>query len=132
MLHVVDLHPARCALQQDGACVLGERNGADEDHQRDEGAGRGVRVEARLGGGLPDDDGGDDDADVVDGVADHVDEDPEHAEVSTGFLELGRVVAVLRVGTDGLLSLWLTYRYWFRRGDGWALVRRERARGFGG
>lgn len=75
MLHVVDLDAPGGALEQDGAGVLGQWEGADEDHDGDEHARRRVGVEAGLGTRLPDDDGGNDNADVVDGVADDVDED---------------------------------------------------------
>lgn len=102
MLHVVDLDAPGGALEQDGARVLGQRDGADEDHDGYEHARRGVGVKPGLGARLPDDDGGDDDADVVDGVADDVDEDAQHAEVAAGLLHLGHVVAVLGVRPDGL------------------------------
>lgn len=102
MLDVVDLDTSRGALEQDSARVLGQRDGADKDHYRDEHARRRVGVEPGLGARLPDDDGGDDDADVVDCVADDVDEDAEHAEVAAGLLRLGHVVAVLCVRPDGL------------------------------
>lgn len=82
-----------------------QRDGADEDHEGDEGAGGRVRVEPLLVAGLPDNYRGDDDPDVVDGVADHVHQHPEHAQVAAGLLELGRVVAVLRMRLDGLGGL---------------------------
>lgn len=103
MLHIVDLNTPGGALEQDGPGVLGQRDGADEDHYRDEHARRRVGVEPGLGARLPDDDGGDDDADVVDGIADDVDEDAEHAEVAAGLLPLSHVVTVLCVGSNGLL-----------------------------
>lgn len=102
MLHVVNLDAPRCTLEQDGSGVLGQRNGADEDHYRDEHARRRVGVEPGLGPRLPDNYSGNDDADVVDGVADDVDEDTEHAEVAAGLLHLGHVMTVLCVGPNGL------------------------------
>lgn len=102
MLYVVNLNTSRGALEQDGTGVLGQRDGADEDHYRDKHARRRVGVEPGLGARLPDDDGGDDDTDVVDGVADDVDEDAEHAEVAARLLHLGHVVTVLCVGPNGL------------------------------
>lgn len=102
MLHVVNLNASGGALEQDGPGVLGQGDGADEDHYRDEHACRRVGVEAGLGARLPDDDGGYDDADVVDGVADDVNEDAEHSEVAAGLLRLGHVVTVLCVGSNGL------------------------------
>lgn len=105
VLHVVNFHAPGRALQQNGPRVLGEWDGAEEDHQGDEHARRRVRVEARVALGLPDDDGGDDDANVVDGVADDVDQDAHHAEVVARLLKLGHVVTVLRVGVeDGLCA----------------------------
>lgn len=102
MLHVVDLNTSRRTLEQDGARVLGQRDGADEDHYRDEHARRRVGIEPGLGACLPDDYRGNDDANIVDGVADDVDEDTEHAEVAAGLLRLGHVVTVLCVGSNGL------------------------------
>lgn len=102
MLHVVDLDTSGGTLEQDGPGVLGQRDGADEDHYSDEHARRRVRVEPGLGARLPDDHGGNDDADVVDGVADDVDENAEHSEIAAGLLPLGHVVTVLCVGSNGL------------------------------
>lgn len=79
MLHIIHLHTPGCALQQDLARVQCQWDGAPKDHQGDESARRGVCVEALGEPGLPDDHGSDDDAYVVDGIANDVDEDPKHA-----------------------------------------------------
>lgn len=79
MLHIIHLHTPGRALQQNLARVQRQWDGAPEDHQRNEGARRGVCVEALGVAGLPDDDGGNDDANVVDRIAYYVDQDPEHA-----------------------------------------------------
>lgn len=102
MLHVVDFNTPGCALEEDGPRVLGQRDGADEDHDGDEHARSRVGIEPGLGACLPDDYGGNNDADVVDGIADDVDEDTEHAEVTARFLHLSHVVTVLRVRSNPL------------------------------
>lgn len=103
MLHIIHFYTSGCALQQDLARVEGQRDGAPKNHEGDEGACCRVCVEALGEAGLPDNHGGDNDANVVDGVANDVDQDPEHAEVAAGLVQLGRVVAVLCVSMDGAL-----------------------------
>lgn len=105
MLHIVDFHAAGRTLQQDCARVLGEWDGAEEDHQGNEHARSRVRVEPRVAFGLPNHDGGDNDADVVDRVADDMDQNSHHAQVMTWLLKLGHVVTVLRVSLEGLCLL---------------------------
>lgn len=102
MFHVIDLNTSGRTLEQDSARVLGQRDGADEDHYRDEHARSRIGVEPGLGACLPDDYGCNDDANIVDGVANDVNEDTEHAEVAAGLLRLGHVVTVLCVGSNGL------------------------------
>lgn len=102
MLHIVNLDASGGALEQDSPRVLGQWNGTDEDHDCDEHARRRVRVEPGLGTRLPDDDGCDDDTNIVDGVADDMDENTEHAEVTAGLLRLSRVMTVLCMSADGL------------------------------
>lgn len=102
MLHIVDLNTSRRALEEDGPRVLGQRDGADEDHYCDEHARRRISVKSGFAAGLPDDDGGNDNADVVDGVADDVDEYPEHAEVTARLLPLSHVVTVFCVRSNAL------------------------------
>lgn len=102
MLHVVDLNTPRRTLEEDGTRVLGQRNGADEDHYGDEHARRWVSVETGLAARLPDDDGGNDYTDIVDGVADDVDEYPEHAEVAAGLLPLSHIVTVFCMRPNAL------------------------------
>lgn len=102
MLHIVDLDTPRRTLEEDCPRVLGQRDGADEDHYGDEHARRGVSVEPGLAARLPDDDGGNNDADVVDGVSDNVDKYPEHAEVAAGLLPLSHVVTVFCVRANAL------------------------------
>lgn len=70
MLHIVEEDPGGCALKQDVARTLRLRDGNTKDHESDEGTRCWVCIETLWRGGLPDDDGGDDDTDVVDGVAD--------------------------------------------------------------
>ena len=102
VLDVPQVDAAGGALQQDGAAVLDEGQRREQDHDGDAHARAGVGVEARRVVGLPDHQGGDDDADVVEGVADDVGEHAEHAQVAAGALKLGCVVAVLCVRLDGL------------------------------
>lgn len=70
MLHVLDLHAPWGALEEDGARVPCQRYGTYEDHDGDEHARRRVCVVACFVLRLPDDDGGNNDTDVVDGVPD--------------------------------------------------------------
>lgn len=105
MLHIVHLHATGRALEQDLARVQRQWDGAPKNHEGDEGARCGVCVEALRVAGLPDNDGGDDDANVVDRVAYEVDQDAEHAQIAAGLGQLGRVVAVLCVGMDGALMV---------------------------
>lgn len=68
----------RC-LEEDAAGGGDEGVGGEEDHEGDGEADGGVGVETRGGVGVGDDEGDDDNADVVDGVGDDVEEDAEHA-----------------------------------------------------
>jgi len=102
MLHVVDFNTPRCTLEEDGPRILGQRDGAEEDHYCDEHARRWIGIEPGLTARLPDDDGGNDDADVVDGVADDMDEDAQHAEVAAGLFHLSHIVTMLCVRPNAL------------------------------
>lgn len=95
MLHIVDYHPFGRALKQDLATILCLRYSYAKDHDGDEGTSCGICVEALRGRGLPDDDGRDDDADVVDGITDDMDQHPEHAQIASGFPDVELVVSVL-------------------------------------
>lgn len=106
MLHIVDDDTLGCALKQNLAGVLRLLDGYAKNHKGDEGTSCRVCIEALGGGCLPDDDGGDDDADVVDGIADDMDQNSEHAQVAAGLLDFERVVAVLGVVADGLGGRW--------------------------
>lgn len=105
VLHVIDFYAPRRALQQDCPRVLCEWYGAEEDHQGDKHACCRVRVETRITFGLPDNDGGDNDANVVDGVANDMDQNSHHTEVMARLLKLGHVVTVLCMRVDGLCWL---------------------------
>lgn len=102
MLDIGDLYSSGGTLEQDGPRVPGERYGADEDHDGYKHARCRVCVEAPLESRLPYHHSSDDDADVVDGVSDDVDQNTEHAEITTGRLKLGHVMTVLRMSSNGL------------------------------
>lgn len=105
MLHIVNLHAARRALQQDGARVLGEGDSAAENHEGDEHARCRVRVEACVALGLPNHDGGDNNADVIDCVANDMNQNSHHAQIMPRLFKLGHIVTVLRVRLEGLCLL---------------------------
>lgn len=95
-------------LQEDARGGFAERDGGGEDYGGDDqGDGR-VHVEAPAVVREPDEEGGGDDADVAEGVAQDVEEDAAHVEVAVrvavaalGLLFLGLGVSVLLV-VDGL------------------------------
>lgn len=75
MLDIIDFHTSWRALEQNCPGLPREWYGAQEDHQGNKGACSRVSVKSLLVTRLPDDDGGNNDADVVDGIAYHVNED---------------------------------------------------------
>jgi len=81
VLDVVKANAARCRLQQDGTRTVGERDGRDENQERNPHADGGVGVETRRRRGTPDDGGGSDDAYVVEGVAQDMQENAHDAEI---------------------------------------------------
>lgn len=103
VLDILEIHTKRRTLQQDQARVLDQRERREEDHDGDEEAHGGVRVEAGLALGLPDGDSDDHDADVVDRVAGYVEDHAEHAEVVARGREGESCVAVFVVAA-GLLG----------------------------
>lgn len=87
MLDVAQVDPLRRALQQDLAAVFDQRQRGEEDHERDAQPDGRIGVETPRRRGKPDDDGGDDDAYVVDGVAEHMQQGTLHAQVPTRHLD---------------------------------------------
>lgn len=81
-----------------------ERDGAGEDHDGDNHADAGVGIEASFVRRLPDHGRCDDDSNVVERVADHVNHDTRHAEVGVAMASLADVdfVAVAFVCKCGL------------------------------
>lgn len=82
--------------------MLDERERRQEDHDRDGHADGRIGVDARRRGREPDDEGGHDDRQVVERIADDVEQGAEHAEVPhrrrlEGLLG-GGGVAMLEVG----------------------------------
>lgn len=102
MLDVFKIHALGRALHEDLATIFHKRERREQDHNSYTHTHAGVSVEAVLGSREPDDQSGDDDTDVVECVADHVDEDSHHAEIATGRLQVHDGVAVLRMSADGL------------------------------
>lgn len=98
MFDIIDLNAARSALKQDSTRVLDERQGSQQNHNRDAHARTGIGVEPGWIMGLPDDHGGNDDADVVDSISDDVDQNTKHTEITAGLLKLSQVVTMLCVG----------------------------------
>jgi hypothetical protein len=102
VLDVAEADALRRALQQDLAAVLDQGPRRAQDHERDAHADGRVGVESSGGRGEPDDDGGDDDAHVVERIPENVEQRPHHAEVSARSLEGALDVVVIGVAVDGL------------------------------
>lgn len=81
-LDVHEVHAWWCALEQDVAGATCQWDSGRENHERN--VERDGRVDVEAVGRMrePDDKRGDDDADVVEGIAHDVDHGPEHAEIA--------------------------------------------------
>lgn len=101
MLDIGEVDALRRALEQDLAAVLDEGHGREQDYERDGHADGGIGVEPSGRGREPDDDRHDDDAHVVEGVSDDVEQGAEHAKVPSGGLDGVSCVAMLAVQIDG-------------------------------
>lgn len=102
VLDVAEVDALGCTLEQDLAAVLDQGHGREQNHDRDAHADGGIGVEARRRVGEPDDDGGDDDAHVVEGVPDDVEHGAHHAEIAAGRLDGLLHVAVVGVEVGAL------------------------------
>lgn len=102
VLDIAEVDALRRALEQDLAAVLHQGHGGEQDHDGDAHADGGIGIEAGVGAGEPDDDGGDDDAHVVEGVPEDVEHGAHHAEVAAGGLDGLLHVAVVDVEVGAL------------------------------
>jgi|SRR3569833_1911183 len=102
MLDITQVHATRRALEQDGSAVLHQRQCRHENHNGNAHTNAGISVVASFVAGKPDDGGGDDDSDVVESIADDVNQNPQPAQITARALKLDNVVPVLRVGVDRL------------------------------
>lgn len=73
-----------------------QREGSQEDHDGDEDSNRRIDIVSVFSLSLPNDESGHNYADIVDGVSNDVNENTQHAEVSTG-LRLRHAVLVFAV-----------------------------------
>lgn len=105
-------------LQQNGAALLSEREGRNQNHDADEDADCRVDIVPSMALRLPDDDRRDHDANVVDGIANDVNEHPQHAQVSVGFLGRSLAVVVLGVVKGRLSAVGMTSALFL----GWVVV----------
>lgn len=92
-LDVVELEARGCGLQKDCTGALNEGDGGEGDHYGNEEGDGGVGVEALWRVSEPDDEGRDNNAEVVDNVAADVQEHAGYADVyaSCGFGDEGGV-----------------------------------------
>lgn len=97
MLDIVQVDPTWGTLEEDGTAVLDQWKGGEQDHECDAHADPGVSIVTGLIVCEPDNKRGNDDSNVVEGIANDVNEDTHHAEISSRRLELSNVVAMLRV-----------------------------------
>jgi len=102
MLDIVQVDPTWGTLEEDGTAVLDQWKGGEQDHERDAHADPGVSIVTGLIMCEPDNKCGNDNSNVVEGIANDVNEDTHHAEISARRLELSNVVAMLRVVVQGL------------------------------
>lgn len=117
LLNVVDVEVVRGGLEEDLGRGGGQGDGGAEDDEGDEeGDGR-VGIEAVRGVGEPDDERGDNDADVAEGIADDVEYHGTHAQVGvvvavTAATVLSGLVVVVagvpRVLADSLVAIAIT------------------------
>ena len=98
----LDVQVVGSALEKDGAASLDERACGCNDHEGNKQADGWVRVFCSLFRYVFDDGGGDDDANVVESIACHVDNDSQHAQVTVvgswfGFVEVGMVTMMVDI-----------------------------------
>jgi hypothetical protein len=81
VLDIIDLDAERRRLQQNLAAALRQGDGGEQDHDGDPHTNSWIGVEALIRLDEPDDDGGNDDADIVDCIADDVNEHAEDTKI---------------------------------------------------
>lgn len=107
VLDILDLDAQRRRLEEDLAAALRQGHRGDQDHDGDPHTNRWIGVEATGRLDEPDDDCGNDDADVVDCVADDVDQDAHDTQIHAVFLRRRHDVHVcgVRRGRRAVLDI---------------------------
>ena len=107
VLDILDLDAERRRLEENLAAALRQGDGRDQDHDGDPHTNSWIGVEASGRLDEPDDDCRNDDADVVDCVADDVDQDAHDAQIHAVFLRRRQHVHVrgVRRGRHAVLDI---------------------------